>query len=406
VDYTRAGALDTSAATRPVPRRVHSRLPAFASSSASSTAEAILAYNDIAQSTRSVARREHDYFAAVRCSTASGTPIGDAIAGQVGPRARDGTVTCIGPSQRLEELRRRASRPVNDHNVTWSYRSRCEALGGLWRSTPPASSRSDRRAGHRQERPDRAQERGQALRSSSSCSSPCSPRPASSSMSRAPGPRSDRSRRSPMRPSPAHREAGGLARRSSTREARRSPTASGFRGRGQYPPKTGNTVQVAPVTNDCTSQRLPTWSGRHHRPRTSASVIGQGSWDVGARCGRRRHRQLDQQRGADHVQRRPSVTAGPAVLHRSSSARRRFPAREPVQLTTVCITGSNCSVNANDVGHHRRRHVRRPCARMAWARTAGQHTAARPRGRLCRWGRVPVVINGGGHHARLLDVDL
>ena len=61
---------------------------------------AILAYNDVAQSARNVARVASVtcFDTAVRCSTASGTPIGDAIAGQVGATGpTTWTVTCVDP---------------------------------------------------------------------------------------------------------------------------------------------------------------------------------------------------------------------------------------------------------------------------------------------------------------------
>jgi Flp pilus assembly protein TadG len=61
---------------------------------------AILAYNDVAQSTRNVARVASVtcFDTAVRCSTASGSPIANAIAGQVGATGPTSwTVTCIDP---------------------------------------------------------------------------------------------------------------------------------------------------------------------------------------------------------------------------------------------------------------------------------------------------------------------
>ena len=62
---------------------------------------AIVTYNDVSQSARNVARvaSVNCFSTPVRCSTASGTPIGSAIANQLGAMGPvTGTVTCIVPS--------------------------------------------------------------------------------------------------------------------------------------------------------------------------------------------------------------------------------------------------------------------------------------------------------------------
>ena len=61
---------------------------------------AIVAYNDVSQSARNVARvaMVTCFDTPVRCSSASGTPIGDAIADQIGATGPvNWTVTCIDP---------------------------------------------------------------------------------------------------------------------------------------------------------------------------------------------------------------------------------------------------------------------------------------------------------------------
>jgi Flp pilus assembly protein TadG len=58
---------------------------------------AIVAYNDVSQSARNVARvaSVSCFDTATRCSSASGTPIGDAMAAQIGT---SGPATCIDPN--------------------------------------------------------------------------------------------------------------------------------------------------------------------------------------------------------------------------------------------------------------------------------------------------------------------
>jgi Flp pilus assembly protein TadG len=62
---------------------------------------AIVTYNDVSQATRNVARIASVtcFDTTTRCSTASGTPVGDAIAGQVAlPGSVSWTVSCIDPA--------------------------------------------------------------------------------------------------------------------------------------------------------------------------------------------------------------------------------------------------------------------------------------------------------------------
>ncbi len=93
---------------------------------------AILAYNEVSQSTRNVARvaSVSCFDTATRCSTASGTPIGNAMAGQIGTSGPiTWTVTCIDPD---------------------TERDRHELHG--WRHHPRARGRQ-RHVGHPSHRP-------------------------------------------------------------------------------------------------------------------------------------------------------------------------------------------------------------------------------------------------------------
>ena len=97
---------------------------------------AILTYNDVSQSTRNVARvaSVSCFDTATRCSTASGTPIGNAMAGQIGTSGPiTWTVTCIDPdtapphsTARLATSSASARTPAS----RWSPRLIAQALGG------------------------------------------------------------------------------------------------------------------------------------------------------------------------------------------------------------------------------------------------------------------------------------
>ena len=97
---------------------------------------AIVAYNDVSQSTRNVARvaSVSCFDTATRCSSASGTPIGNAMAGQVstsGPITW--TVTCIDPNTNATATNCTAGDIIRvraDASVTLVTPLIAQALGG------------------------------------------------------------------------------------------------------------------------------------------------------------------------------------------------------------------------------------------------------------------------------------
>ncbi len=133
---------------------------------------AIVAYNDVSQSARNVARvaMVTCFDTAVRCSSASGTPIGDAIADQIGATGPvTWTVTCIDPldEHHLAELCRRTGRPGQGGRQRDARHAAHRPGPGRDRGGQ-RHQRSDDQSMNTQgevtmERPDRAGERGQAL---------------------------------------------------------------------------------------------------------------------------------------------------------------------------------------------------------------------------------------------------
>lgn len=97
---------------------------------------AILAYNEVSQSTRNVARvaSVSCFDTTTRCSTASGTPIGNAMAGQIGTSGPiTWTVTCIDPDTNATSTNCTAGDIIRvraDASVTLVTPVIAQALGG------------------------------------------------------------------------------------------------------------------------------------------------------------------------------------------------------------------------------------------------------------------------------------